>query len=118
MTIRRPLALLAAASTAVAKPPPLAATLSPRSNDTGAGAIQWGECDFEATVPIECGSLQVPLDYTDPEAGTLDLSLSKVAAAEGPSKGSILMNFGGPGYEAIETLGKQGSLLLKYGHTT
>ncbi|MBE3048827.1 hypothetical protein IMZ48_41285, partial [Candidatus Bathyarchaeota archaeon] len=56
----------------------------------------------------------VPLDYTDPDGDTLSLSLAKVPAAKGPSKGSILMNFGGPGGEAIRTLGKKGPLLLKY----
>lgn len=114
MTIRRPLTLLAAASTAVAKPPPFAAALSPRGDDSEGKEIKWGECDFEAALPIECGSLEVPLDYTNPDAGTLDLSLSKLAAVEGESKGSILINFGGPGFEGVETLGKTGPQLLKY----
>ena len=114
MILHLPLTLLAVASAALAKPSPRASAHTPR-NDTGAPGIQWGQCAFDASVPIECGSLEVPLDYTDPEAGTLDLSLSKVAAVNKPFKGSILFNFGGPGYEAIETLGGLAPLLLKYG---
>ncbi|SPO01895.1 related to hydrolases or acyltransferases (alpha/beta hydrolase superfamily) [Cephalotrichum gorgonifer] len=75
-------------------------------------AIQWGGCDFEGPLPVQCGTLGVPLDYTDPSANqTLDLSLSKVAAVNEPFKGSILFNFGGPGYPAVESLAALGELL-------
>ena len=63
--------------------------------------VQWGPCEgIDSTVPIECGVLAVPLDYssTTPSA-TTNLALLRIAALEGPSKGSILMNFGGPGGE-------------------
>jgi len=61
--------------------------------------IQWGPCtDFNSTVPIQCGNLSVPLDYTNPNSTeTLQLQLLKVPATKTPSKGSILFNFGGPG---------------------
>lgn len=111
MSYRQPLTLLAVATAVLAKPSPLIAS---RQDNTTHNGIQWGECDFNASVPIECGRLGVPLDYTDPGAGTLDLSLSKVAAVNEPFKGSILFNFGGPGFEAIKTLGSLAPQLLKY----
>lgn len=110
MSYHRPFMLVALATAVLANPYSLVA--SRQSNTTN--EIQWGECDFNASVPIECGSLGVPLDYTDPASGTLDLSLSKVAAVNEPFKGSILFNFGGPGFEAIKTLGSLAPKLLKY----
>ncbi|OJD34142.1 nedd8-like protein [Diplodia corticola] len=62
--------------------------------------IQWGPCSLsqEPTLPMVCGTLDVPLDYTQPNSSeTLTLELAKVPAANQPAKGSILFNFGGPG---------------------
>lgn len=65
------------------------------------GTVTWGECDPEFQSdnwPLECGTLQVPLDYTDPSSNrTIELKLLRALAAEQPSKGSVLTNFGGPG---------------------
>ncbi len=63
--------------------------------------IQWGACNetaINSTLPVECGNLGVPLDYTEPTSNeTLTLELLRVPAAVQPSRGSILFNFGGPG---------------------
>ena len=65
-----------------------------RSTDS----IKWFSCQQNATVPYTCGTLTVPLDYSDPSSSkTLDLALAKVAATKQPKKGSILFNPGGPG---------------------
>jgi hypothetical protein len=67
--------------------------------------IQWTECDIpNATVPlIECGTLKVPLDYTvNRPNDTLALSLQRVPASRCPKQGSILLNFGGPGFDGVE----------------
>lgn len=69
-----------------------------------ASKIQWSECDIpNATVPlIECGTLEVPLDYTVNRPNeTLALSLQRVPASRCPKQGSILLNFGGPGFDGI-----------------
>lgn len=110
MRYYRAYTLVALATSILSKPSSVVA--SRQSNSTK--KIEWGQCDFNVSVPIECGNLGVPLDYTDPAAGTLDLSLSKVAAVNEPFKGSILFNFGGPGFEAIKTLGSLAPKLLKY----
>ncbi|CAJ2501000.1 Uu.00g038530.m01.CDS01 [Anthostomella pinea] len=70
--------------------------------------IQWGPCnetELPSEYPIECSRLPVPLDYTRPNASeTLVLELVKVPATVKPSKGSILLNFGGPGLPARDDL--------------
>ncbi|KAH6658265.1 TAP-like protein-domain-containing protein [Truncatella angustata] len=108
MMMRNQLALLVAfACGAISKP------LHHRSSQNStSGNINWGPCAFNGTLPIECGSLAVPLDYTDSSAHeTLSLALVKVPAINAPSRGSILFNFGGPGYEAIQSLASLGAYL-------
>ncbi|KAI9372626.1 hypothetical protein BJX61DRAFT_506625 [Aspergillus egyptiacus] len=65
--------------------------------------IDWTRCDpleFNSStvpVPFECGSLDVPFDYTSPNhSEKLTLQLLK-APAPLQSKGTILFNLGGPG---------------------
>lgn len=65
--------------------------------------IKWGTCSpdlvaLAGNVTIYCANFTVPLDYTDHNSSaTIDLELLKVPAPKGPSQGSILFNFGGPG---------------------
>jgi hypothetical protein len=64
-----------------------------------ADTIQWEECQLDdASVPVECATLPVPLDYTDKDSTeTLNLELLRTKAVKEPVKGSIIFNFGGPG---------------------
>lgn len=60
--------------------------------------IKWYSCQQNGTVPLTCGTLTVPLDYSDPTSNkTLDLALVRVDATKKPKKGSVLFNPGGPG---------------------
>lgn len=114
MTPPHLLVQIALASTALAKP-----LLIPYHDiRSTASRIEWGPCDFQGlgTLPIECGSLSVPLDYRDPSSNkTLNLELLRSRAIKTPSKGSILVNFGGPGYETIHTLDILAAALHRYG---
>ncbi|KAK0661588.1 hypothetical protein QBC41DRAFT_260991 [Cercophora samala] len=104
------LAVVSSISLATAKP------LSFRSlkNDTKSpviNKINWGEpCNLDIPLAdnVDCGSLVVPLDYTDPTSNdTLTLSLLRskaVSAGATANKKSMLFNFGGPGYEARKSL--------------
>ena len=63
-------------------------------------SIDWFSCrqNGTGTVPYTCGTLAVPLDYTNASSGDmLTLSLVKVEATKEPKLGSILFNDGGPG---------------------
>lgn len=50
----------------------------------------------------QCGSLTVPLDYTDASNNaTINLEIVKVPAKNTPSRGSVFLNFGGPGSSGV-----------------
>jgi hypothetical protein len=68
-------------------------------------AINWFSCTQNATLPVTCGTLAVPLDYTNPCANeTINIQLIKFNATKQPVKGSILFNPGGPGDSSREFL--------------
>ncbi|MFJ4904025.1 alpha/beta hydrolase [Streptomyces sp. NPDC093249] len=61
--------------------------------------LKWRDCGVAG---FQCATLRVPLDYAKPEAGDIDLAVSR-ARATGPGKrlGSLLVNPGGPGGSAV-----------------
>ncbi|MGV9452596.1 alpha/beta fold hydrolase [Streptomyces sp. NPDC003635] len=66
--------------------------------------VTWAKCEgMEAPDDFQCGKVTVPLDYSDPAAGTLDLALARYRAT-GDSRGSVLLNFGGPGGAGVDQL--------------
>lgn len=84
------------------------------------GNIAWGSCETEieadATLPVQCGNITVPLDYTDTESdATLDVQMLKVPTDKTPKKGNIIFNFGGPGLETRASLAQRAELLQTYG---
>ena len=57
--------------------------------------IAWAKC-FGG--PFQCGTLQVPLDYDQPNGSTLALGLTRLPATDPEHRiGSLLINPGGPG---------------------
>lgn len=69
--------------------------------------VTWSACEPGAPSDLQCGKVTVPLDYAHPEAGTLDLALARYRAT-GPSRGSVVLNFGGPGGAGIPQLAAAG----------
>jgi pimeloyl-ACP methyl ester carboxylesterase len=66
--------------------------------------VSWSACrGTQAAKDMQCGKVTVPLDYARPDAGTLDLALARYRAT-GPSQGSVVLNFGGPGGAGISSL--------------
>ena len=59
-------------------------------------AFGWQELSESS---IQDGSIEVPIDYANPEAGTIDLYIARRLATD-PDKriGSLLVNPGGPGF--------------------
>src|SRR5437868_959327 len=54
---------------------------------------------------IRCATIRVPLDYTQPSGETIGIAVLRVpATGGGPRVGSLLMNFGGPGGDGVDTL--------------
>ncbi|MGC9541533.1 alpha/beta hydrolase [Streptomyces sp. UG1] len=63
--------------------------------------ISWAKCPGEGLPKdLQCGKVTVPLDYAHPRAGTLDLALARYRAT-GDRRGSVLLNFGGPGVPGV-----------------
>jgi pimeloyl-ACP methyl ester carboxylesterase len=58
--------------------------------------LDWVPCD-----DAECASLQVPVDYSEPDGATVDLALLRVPAGDG-SRGALVVNPGGPGSSGVD----------------
>ena len=70
--------------------------------------IKWSACEGDGLPDdLQCGKITVPLDYAKPAAGTLDLALARIRAT-GKSRGSVLLNFGGPGGPGVGELATGG----------
>lgn len=59
----------------------------------------------------QCGQLTVPLDYANPAGRTLNLALYRIKST-GKPRGSVLVNFGGPGIAGVAGLS---SSIKKFG---
>ncbi|MDH6220855.1 alpha/beta hydrolase [Streptomyces pseudovenezuelae] len=70
--------------------------------------VAWSKCDgMDAPKDLQCGKVTVPLDYARPAAGTLDLAMARYRAT-GDKRGSVLLNFGGPGGAGVNELAAGG----------
>jgi pimeloyl-ACP methyl ester carboxylesterase len=65
-------------------------------------ALSWHSCTAQGA-PMQCASLQVPLDYSRPDGRKITLALSEVPATAPASKrqGALLVNPGGPGGQGL-----------------
>jgi pimeloyl-ACP methyl ester carboxylesterase len=56
--------------------------------------LEWSSCEGAS----ECATLEVPLDYDDPDGRTIELALLRRSAADSDHRiGSLVVNPGGPG---------------------
>jgi len=61
--------------------------------------IEWKACDGSTSTQVECGNIEVPFDYADPEQGSFVLYVKKLNAASPADRiGSMMVNPGGPGF--------------------
>ncbi|MFD0228431.1 alpha/beta hydrolase [Streptomyces hirsutus] len=63
--------------------------------------ITWSACEG-ADLPedLQCGKITVPVDYAEPDRGTLELALARYPGTGNP-RGSVVLNFGGPGGSGV-----------------
>ncbi|MFC5954494.1 alpha/beta hydrolase [Streptomyces pratens] len=63
--------------------------------------IKWSACEG-ADLPedLQCGKITVPVDYAEPGRGTLQLALARYRGTGDP-RGSVVLNFGGPGGSGV-----------------
>jgi len=70
----------------------------PGAAHASASSIAWSSCSRG----FECGTLDVPIDYSNPASGTLSLALIRLPATDQAHKiGSLLVNPGGPGASGV-----------------
>ena len=61
--------------------------------------VAWGPCPADSALPgLECTTVQVPLDYRQPQGRQIDIAVSRLASKD-PSqrRGVLVTNPGGPG---------------------
>ncbi|MEV7774290.1 alpha/beta hydrolase [Kitasatospora sp. NPDC086791] len=102
-----------ATTTAAATAPGATPAPTPTAKPTGAAdpalkafygqQLAWGACPKDPqneadTSALQCASLKVPLDYSAPATGTLDVAVVRNPATKPDQRvGSLLLNPGGPG---------------------
>ncbi|HEY4589699.1 MAG TPA: alpha/beta hydrolase, partial [Thermoanaerobaculia bacterium] len=84
-----------------------AVSLAPFAVSGGAQTLQFGACPASpGGVPDagqQCATLQVPLDYADPNGRKIAIAVSRVRAANpGSRRGVLLLNPGGPGGPGLD----------------
>jgi pimeloyl-ACP methyl ester carboxylesterase len=69
-----------------------------RARARAASAVTPETCDDFLPPQTVCGSIEVPLDRSHPQAGTLPIFFALIGHSEaGPARGTILASAGGPG---------------------
>lgn len=76
--------------------------------------IDWQACDDAVVTEsgFECGTVYVPLDYTDPTGTKLEIALIRYKA-QSERKGVILYNPGGPGASGFNMVAWMGSYYVR-----
>ncbi|MFD5037137.1 alpha/beta hydrolase [Streptomyces sp. NPDC087894] len=98
-----------AAAVALAVLPDLSVA-TPGTAATTPDTVRWGPCSEKsaaspgeaASSRLECSTLEVPLDYRNPDGRQIDVAISRLAS-EKPSqrRGVLLTNPGGPGISGL-----------------
>lgn len=79
------------------------ATIAPAAaGETGPDPLTWDDCPAGSLTDdaAQCADIDVPKDYSDPSAGKITLTMSRIPAT-GERKGVIAGNPGGPGGDAL-----------------
>ncbi|MFE5814331.1 alpha/beta hydrolase [Streptomyces sp. NPDC056479] len=78
-----------------------------------AAPLTWKQCGTEKYPTLQCTSLKVPLDHTDPRGRQISLALSRVPHTAKKYQGPLLVNPGGPGGSGLVLAGYVASALPK-----
>ncbi|APU13140.1 alpha/beta hydrolase [Actinoalloteichus fjordicus] len=92
--------------------------------DEPAPPVEWGECPEDVPddlAQLQCATVPVPLDYSDPDGEQIEIMISRLAS-KNPDKrrGVLLLNPGGPGGTGLDqpnflsTQGMPASVLDSY----
>ena len=92
--------------------PPAMATPEGQSTQTYGQPPVWGGCetfvgDTSAIPTAQCGTVSVPVDYAKPEGAQAQLAVIRIPAT-GDRIGVLMVNPGGPGASAVDTVAGMG----------
>ena len=75
--------------------------LATEAADAAPPQVAWSKC--HATLgPFQCGTVQVPLDYDQPNGATISIALVRLPATDPQRRiGSLFLNPGGPGVSGV-----------------
>ena len=81
--------------------------------DSFSKKVTWGDCKGKdaPSDPYECATVSVPVDYQNADGDTMKISLIRVPATGGKSKGVVLTNPGGPGASGFDFIAGSGAEL-------
>jgi len=65
-------------------------------------ALRWVQCDNDRL--LECTTLVVPMDYSNPDGQTIELAMARARADAQTRERTLLINPGGPGAAGIDVL--------------
>jgi pimeloyl-ACP methyl ester carboxylesterase len=100
MTAGASLAALSLAAAVPAQAAPLRSGSGPAVTPAAATAVQWTRCEGGG---FDCAIVPVPLDYDQPNGGSVLLSLIRLPATDPARRiGSLLVNPGGPGGSGVD----------------
>jgi pimeloyl-ACP methyl ester carboxylesterase len=74
------------------------------SRSTAAPSITWSNCTASDPPSLDCGSIQVPLDYSQPDGETITLVITRLKAPAKTRLGNLVYNPGGPGGAASDII--------------
>ena len=101
----RPLAVLASLTLVMSACGSSATTTDISTNSTDystpfvVNPIEWQTCEGSTNTEVQCGNIEVPFDYADPDQGSFVLFVKKRNATNSADRiGSMLVNPGGPGF--------------------
>ncbi len=95
--------------------PPGAAAQPTHADAPYSTAPVWSSCagvvaDVSQLPTAQCGTVAVPVDYAKPQGAQAQLAIIKVPAT-GPRIGVLIVNPGGPGASAVDTVAGMGAAL-------
>lgn len=93
--------------------PSASATPEGRSTQIFGQPPVWGDCqqwvgDTSAIPTAQCGTVSVPFDYANPEGAQAQLAVIRIPAS-GDRIGVLMVNPGGPGASAVDTVAGMGA---------
>jgi pimeloyl-ACP methyl ester carboxylesterase len=80
---------------------PPATSMAAAATASATGLSSWRACGGK----LQCATLTVPVDYSQPDGASVDLAVARLRATEPDRRlGSLVFNFGGPGDAGAATL--------------